>query len=74
MFRARAVGNNRYNTKKHTFTHEIIVVAACMCVDVYFDQGFLERLFDWASEGAVPGKKGQPAKKRDVALICGGTG
>ena len=40
----------------------------------YFEQGFLERLFDWAGEGAVPAKKGQPAKKRDVTLICGGTG
>ncbi|CAM9854120.1 unnamed protein product, partial [Laminaria digitata] len=37
-------------------------------------QDILEKLFDWASEGAVPGKKGQPAKKRDVVLICGGTG
>lgn len=40
----------------------------------FFKQELLEKLFDWASEGAVPGKKGQPPRKRDVALICGGTG
>ncbi|CAM9540792.1 unnamed protein product [Scytosiphon promiscuus] len=36
--------------------------------------GFLEKLFDWAIEGAIPTKKGQPSRKRDVVFLCGGTG
>ncbi|CAM9100798.1 unnamed protein product, partial [Hapterophycus canaliculatus] len=32
------------------------------------------KLFDWASEGAIPTKKGQPSRKRDLVFICGGTG
>eukprot|EP00903_Cladosiphon_okamuranus_P007797 g7546.t1 len=37
-------------------------------------QEFLEKLFDWASDGPMPSKKSQLPKKRDVVLICGGTG
>lgn len=37
-------------------------------------QNFLEKLFDWASEGAMPTKKSQPSRKRDVVFLCGGTG
>lgn len=44
----------------------------CWCM--YNVQELLEKLFDWASEGAMPTKKSQPPRKRDVVLICGGTG
>ncbi|CAM9252372.1 unnamed protein product [Ectocarpus sp. 12 AP-2014] len=37
-------------------------------------QELLEKLFDWASEGAMPTKKKQPPRKREIVLLCGGTG
>lgn len=37
-------------------------------------QDLLEKLFDWVSDGAMPSKKSQRPKKRDVVFICGGTG
>ncbi|CAM9145767.1 unnamed protein product [Ectocarpus sp. 8 AP-2014] len=41
---------------------------------LYSEQKLLEKLFDWASEGAMPTKKKQPPRKREIVLLCGGTG
>ncbi|CAM9243711.1 unnamed protein product [Ectocarpus sp. 4 AP-2014] len=41
---------------------------------LYSEQELLEKLFDWASEGTMPTKKKQPPRKREIVLLCGGTG